>query len=355
MAISILSPSGSNLDQTDLSRTSSFTPLTFSRANDITSVYCNHPELLGEHYNDFYGDYNLGNKFLNQVTVKTPSALVFASYHNKTNSSFTFGIQIFNPTANVVKITPRNNGFSTASWDSMPVDVWDKFFSSASKNAISLGKNGSYWIMEKTVPAGAIFNALQLFDTTGEVIVTVYAYKNKNNLNGTATAIPQSGCDQVSGYGDTAFLICEETIKASTLTSKDICHRLFNINSGNINEAVPIHTVQGRTENRDGYIGNWGVQYYFTVTLKNDTDSPFTFNGYLGANNAGTCMCVQSGSSFDGYFMHGKSQIKDYPNYRSRWHWLSHTVPKGTSQTITFQITHGSNGCAPGYMQWSRA
>ena len=91
MPVPIIDPSGSALDGVlieDLGLTKR--ALSFSK-NTGRWIYCNHPEQLTS---NFYGDYNLGNHFLNQVTAPAGESQLFASYWNKSGSSFTFGVQM---------------------------------------------------------------------------------------------------------------------------------------------------------------------------------------------------------------------------------------------------------------------
>ncbi|MDR2665741.1 MAG: hypothetical protein LBC21_05625, partial [Oscillospiraceae bacterium] len=265
-----ISPNGSPL------KTCPQTVLSFTK-NTSTLVYCNHPEQL---YSTAFGDSNLGNHFLNQVSVTTSTAMVYASYQVQ-GTAGKFGIQIFNPTTSTATITRRNYGFSTGTgvWDTMPRDVWVQYFANAGGNQYQIPPNGNVWIMEQSFGANDIFNAVQRFEMTGapSVIVTVYAYSNKNNLNGTATACPQGAATQCSGYGSSNYISANVTIKASDLNAVTGTYpnpkskrftliKWYPTNSkpmieSNTNEIVGITSVQGPAVSIDS-LGNWGVQYY---------------------------------------------------------------------------------------------
>lgn len=151
-------------------------------------------------------------------------------------------------------MTKRNNGFASGSgasgWQTVPRQVWSNFFQNPGGQTYTLNSGGSAWVLEGSVAAGGLFNSCLRFDSTGPVIVTVYAYKVKSNINGTATPIPYQNESVYSGWGSGWFLSTNLTLTASDILSQpqqSIYHSLSNCSSGNSQEMISINLVQGGT------------------------------------------------------------------------------------------------------------
>jgi hypothetical protein len=275
---------------------------------------------------------------------------------NDSGSSFTFGVQLYNPGAGSITVTKRNSGFAAGSgasgWRTVPGQVWSNFFQSPGGQTYTLNSGSSVWVLEGSVAAGDLFNACLRLESTGPVIVTAYAYKVKSNINGTATAIPYQGEAQYSGWGSGWFLSTNLTLTATDILSQpqqSVYHSLCHCSSGNSQEMIPINLVQGGTASCNQAsplhnIGNWGAQYFFSVSLVNNTSAPRQFIGYVGANPAGAFVALQSGSVV-------KYKLLETSTER-RWKWMTQTVAAQSSATIDFQFIPCANSYMPIFMQW---
>lgn len=126
--------------------------------------------------------------------------------------------------------------------------------------------------------------------------------------------------------------------------------------SGNSTESNPITLLQGgvASEDEDTYnnIGNYGLQYAFSTTLKNDKSSGnVKFKGYVISNPAGHCAGITSGGLAKAMFMgnDGEGTARGY----YRWNFCeTSAIAPGASITLNYQYMHLGRGSAPGIIQW---
>lgn len=223
MAIPVLSPTSSNFVNINDPSSSPNLPLSYGLNSTSKWIYCNYPEKLRS---DSFGDTNLGNKCLNQVTVPTGTHQIFYSY-NTVNMTDTikFGIQIFNPNPTSITFRKLYGGHADSAesggWTGSILNSWSRYFASSPENSITISSNGSYWCLEESVPKSRIFSGSIRFSVSDAAIITVYAYKNKNMINGTAIPYLYNGDygHQYSGYGNGYFFSANLTLKASELAS----------------------------------------------------------------------------------------------------------------------------------------
>jgi hypothetical protein len=253
----------------------------------------------------------------------------------------------------------------------MPGEVWRDYMTPKNPNILTLGAGQKVWIMERSIEAYKYFNALQRLTASGALTITVYVFRNKSSIGASPSAIAQNispaNEPMSSGWGDSSYIYTNLTLNSSELEGNDIYHRLFGFPCGNINEMVGIHRVQGgyiepSLEN-SGLLGNYGVQYHFTVNLVNqDPVNAKKFIGHVGCNPWSCCMVITNGSQTEYKMMRGFAEEisagyrdidTDEEKKYSSWRWMEYVVPRASSATIVFQLFHGANGSQPGAMKWS--
>ncbi len=365
MSFSILTASGSNL--TNLSNLSTDVNLPISYTLDTAKkfVYCNYPEALK---NNMFGETTEDNKCLNQVTVPAGTHQIFFSYqyNNATDSAqtpFYFGIQVFNPNNKTLSYTQLKLGHGTnhssdkGSWAAVAGETVIDYFKSSAKSAITLGPNKSYWF-EKDLPNySGLYSGLLEFRVDGQAIVTVYIYKKKADIDGTATVIPKTGTGgQYSGYANGyAYKADTLTLSASQLKT---ARRYLKLNTtgisslkingkSNTSDLLPIYLanpssvcISPTTSGQN--LGNWGVIYEFPVKFVNDTKSVVTFNVYMktDTNGTGEYCVINSGSDTKYASLKGNTS-----GMYNSWKCISKTVPANGTITDTFKYVLGTNSC----------
>ncbi len=350
-------PSGSN----------SRIPMKFSMDTDGRWIYCNYPERITS--DSMFGDSDKGNVWLNQKTISAGEAQIFYSHYNQYKSNIHYGIQIFNPNSNSVKITPSNCGHSNGEWKDVNAGSWVRFFNGASDCGTTTTKtvepNGSFWILDKVIPKGCAFSGNLRFGTSGTVIVTVYAFLDRYKISGAGSQYRYDGASvQYSGYGAGYFLTAAEiTLKASDVLNNggkffQTCYSEYpkavkgeenpmEVNGKAQSDMVPIHiagtnlVATGKREDEPLHnIGNWCVQYYIPVRFNNDTNRDVVFKGYIqpGEDNENENFYIlSSGSSNTVYQRVGSTGNRT-------WHWTNYTVPAHTTSAVQIcQFILGTN------------
>ena len=155
-----------------------------------TWIYCNYPERLPA---AALGDSGLGNKYLNRVFVEGEAQL-FASYLNTTGGDLFFGVLIHNAgnaTATVVRqaVGHRHSG-KYPDWCDVQGGVWGDFFNSSSEEIFAVHSRESVWIFEGPAPTNKFFNTVLALQTDMLLECFVYIYRNRANVDGTATCFP---------------------------------------------------------------------------------------------------------------------------------------------------------------------
>lgn len=237
-----------------------------------TWIYCNYPESLPY---AALGDKNAGNKFLNQVVVNG-SAELFASHVNNTGYDIYFGVQLYNAGGSTVSVTRRYNGHRHSGtypdWCNVEGGVWLDYASNPDGSTFSVAPGTAVWIFEKNVPSGAYFNSILQFETSGSLYCFPYIYRSRSNLDGTATCYPWvSGSRVYRGYANSYFIRTSLNLNVSQMPYK---YYTSNCTCGNTNEMISItDPCTGNTFScsNGANLGNWGIHYYFTVTVNNNT------------------------------------------------------------------------------------
>ena len=352
MAFTILSPSGSNL--LNKSTPDSQIGLEYTLNTSSKWIYCNYPEHIQA---DSFGDTDYGNSCLNQTTVAAGTHQIFYSYDTNGQGPFYFGIQIFNPNTSAITYQTLYQGhadsYTAGGWLETIGGSVKNFFSSSSTSSVSISSNGVHWCLDKSLTSG-IFTGSLRFSVTGSAIVTVYVYKTKSMIDGTAVPyyFDSSLGKQYSGYGNGYFYMASVELMASTLASGE---QYFHTNypSGmdgylTINgesassDQIPItmaNPAETITPSDTANLGNWGTQYHFTLILSNDTASAKTFYAYVktDTNNVDNWPIIQSGSSVKYCCLNS--------NDCNAWRWMSCSVPANSTVTDSFQWILGTNSC----------
>lgn len=349
-------PSGSN----------SRIPMKFSMDTDGRWIYCNYPERITS--DSMFGDSDKGNVWLNQKTVSAGEVQIFYSHYNQYKSNIHYGIQIFNPNSNSVKITPSNCGHSNGEWKDVNAGSWVRFFNGASDCGTTTTKtvepNGSFWILDKVIPKGCAFSGNLRFRTSDTVIVTVYAFLDRYKISGAGSQYRYDGASvQYSGYGAGYFLTAAEiTIKASDVLNNggkffQTCYSEYpkpvkgeenpmEVNDKAQSDMVPIHIagtskIAGPDEPHPRHnVGNWCVQYYIPVRFVNDTNRDVVFKGYIQPGEGNTrenFYILSSGSNNTVYQRVGSTGNRT-------WHWTNYTVPAHITSAVQIcQFILGTN------------
>lgn len=182
----MLSPSGSNLSTSKTIDTEKRTRLTVTR-NSNPWIYSNYPEAIGKNGKGLALAEN--GYFLNQQTI-SGTAEVFYSHTNYTGKRLYVGIQAYNSSSKSVTVTCQNYGDSSGWYKS--INAVKNFFSSK-KTSVTIASGKAAWIAtSQAIPADSStpFTGMCRFETSGSVVVTVYAYQSTSAVDGNAVAFP---------------------------------------------------------------------------------------------------------------------------------------------------------------------
>ena len=182
----MLSPSGSNLSASKTIDTEKRTRLTVTR-NSNPWIYSNYPEAIGKNGKGLALAEN--GYFLNQQTI-SGTAEVFYSHTNYTEKKLYVGIQAYNSSSKSVTVTCQNYGDSSG-WNKS-INAVKNFFSSK-KTSVTIASGKAAWIAtSQAIPADSStpFTGMCRFETSGSVVVTVYAYQSTSAVDGNAVAFP---------------------------------------------------------------------------------------------------------------------------------------------------------------------
>lgn len=182
----MLSPSGSNLSASKTIDTEKRTRLTVTR-NSNPWIYSNYPEAIGKNGKGLALAEN--GYFLNQQTI-SGTAEVFYSHTNYTEKKLYVGIQAYNGSSKSVTVTCQNYGDSSG-WNKS-INAVKNFFSSK-KTSVTIASGKAAWIAtSQAIPADSStpFTGMCRFETSGSVVVTVYAYQSTSAVDGNAVAFP---------------------------------------------------------------------------------------------------------------------------------------------------------------------
>lgn len=326
--------------------------LTYTKYSEQTMIYCNHPETITSTY--------LGENgyCINKATINTSEALLYASLNSGVSSSTKFVVRVYNPNNSPVTITKVNSGFNCTNNWSPQIGAYEEFFTTINRQT-SIPAKQSVWIEEESVLANGRFEALMKYTLTGSLVMAVYLTKNKNNI-GDNPAYPPKSINEYSGTASSFYISTNNTLKASELLASYYDSIFYGISkksfSGNSTESNPITLLQGGVASEDeptyNNIGNYGLQYAFSTTLKNDKSSGnVKFKGYVISNPAGHCAGITSGGLAKAMFMgnDGEGTARGY----YRWNFCeTSAIAPGASITLNYQYMHLGRGSAPGIIQW---
>lgn len=355
----MLSPSGSNLSASKTIDTEKRTRLTVTR-NSNPWIYSNYPEAIGKNGKGLALAEN--GYFLNQQTI-SGTAEVFYSHTNYTGKRLYVGIQAYNSSSKSVTVTCQNYGDSSG-WNKS-INAVKNFFSSK-KTSVTIASGKAAWIAtSQAIPAdpSTPFTGMCRFETSGSVVVTVYAYQSTSAVDGNAVAFPYGlsySADKsinhtypavYSGKGTGYYL----TFTHGTKYVSDLLSRPYIYTSnaqggyGNSNEMIPIKMIQGgltadpNSSNDDlNNLGNWCAHNYNTITFKNNTSKTYTIHGYVGS--AGTCQVMNLG---------GNVQAANLLDGLKTWRWCEITLAPNDTCSFDWQHIVASYGVGASSHEWS--
>lgn len=330
--------------------------LTYTRYGEQTLIYCNHPESIRETY---LGD---NGYYINKATVSTNEAQLYVSCNSLCNYQTKLVVRAYNPGSSAVTITKTNSGFNcTTNWSSQ-IETYQNFFQSISEQHVIPAKQ-SVWIEEETVNANGRFEALMRYSLTGTLQIAVYLCTNKNNV-GSNTVAPPVSQTEYSGTAAAFYISTQNTLLSedlfkssysSTLYGSSVFYGISNKEfSGNATEHNPITLVQGGIASEDSLtynnLGNYGLQYAFTTTLKNNSNQNVKFRGYVISNPNSHCAGISSGGLAVGKFLGPNGEGS---NGHTRWMFCeTNAISPGNSVSLDYQYMHLSRGNTPGIIQW---
>ncbi len=327
--------------------------LNYSRYSDQTLIYCNHPESVGSSY---LGD---NGYCINKVTVSTASALLYASCNSLVSTPTNFAVRVYNPNNTVVRVTKKNSGFySSNDWHPQTTAYEHYFYPVTIMHDINPGQ--SKWIESFDVASFARFEAIINYALTGSLVFAVYLCQSLSSVGTSPQLVPVSQ-NEYSGYAAASYISTQNTLRSSDLFVSYYNSAFYGITkknfSGNASEHNPITLAQGgiiASEDSSTYnnIGNYGLQYAFSTTLKNtETTRSVRFRGYVISNPNSHCAGISSGGVAKAYFLgpYGEGISGNH----IRWMFCETDIlTPGQSITLDYQYMHLGRGNAPGIIQW---
>ena len=352
--LTFLDPSGSNL-RSDVLSASSRKKLT-PTSNNAPWIYCNYPERIGDG-NKSWGIAENGY-YINRQTVNGP-AQIFYSHWNKTGKTLRYRIQLKNNNSSVATVTRSNVGACTG-WDG--TIAVKNFFASSSKT-ISVPAKGTAWLIDELVVSnGQPFTGMVRFSTNRSVVVTVIAYESSSKINNAtkpfpyrSTEVPSNDNTVYSGLGNGYFLTFNHgTISTSSLPYRFTTNCDANAGLQNNGEMVPIKLVDGNftasitsSDQELRNLGNWCVQNYHKITLRNTSSSSVTVYGYVGANKKGNAQVINRGGTVK------SARLSADTTGKFTWKWCKVVLAAGESFTFDYQQILASYGAAATFHEWS--
>lgn len=323
-------------------------------------IYCNNPEPL---IDSDLGDSNLGNKYILWSNV-TGACQAWYEHSNATGHAIGYGLQVYNPNATSVTVTVTNIGFGKGiDWYKT---TWSQFFSGASGGGGTVGTftvpaYGVLWIQKNSsIANGAIFEGVVRFSVSGgSVSVANYAWSNFSAIDGTATYLgyvsgSRNGQDQSKVYKGTAttgggatargfFLTNSFSTSASALLASPRAWRTNGCRTSTwpdatLNDMVEIKcpltgpgdpTYQVFSCANLSNLGNWGLQYHYSMTVNNDTMATRTINLVVAQPLVGVYSNVYVATP-DG---NAGCQISN-----SNWKFYAFSLSPGQNRTVEFQV-----------------
>lgn len=342
-------------------------------------IYCNYPERI---VSGALGDSDISNKCLYQMTISGTAQLFYSHYNLDIGDAIYYGIQIYNPNSSAITFTPANYGHynsaagttDATAYMNTAIEPVVKFYNGTNGlTTQTIAANGSYWI-DQTIAKNSMFSGYLRFSVSNSAIVTIYAYKNKSKINGTAQIYPKSGTGgQYSGYGNGYYYTSKSAIviKASQIGSGYVFYKsnyskqyankiyvspsttytgdLISINNvvTGYSGSTPIYTNVADISPYTGNLGNWGAQYNFILNFVNDTSSTVVFKGYFKtlSRTASTYPVMRSGTTTRG----AKIGVQSTGGVKDTWKWCEVSVAPNSiasPQQESYQYILGTNSNA---------
>ncbi len=333
----------------------------YQRYSQQTLIYCNHPEDITQTY---LGD---NGYCINQATVSTREALLYASCNSSCGIETKFVVHAYNPGSSNVSIQKVNSGFEcTTNW-SAQIGAYEKFFAQQSKPAIDIPPKTGVWIENgnnSVVLPKSKFEALMKYQLTGPLVITVYLCTDirKITVGHNPKYVPFVPALKVyCGTADAFYISDAKTLKSANLFVSYYNSAFYGISQETFSqskyESNPIKILQGKTASEyeldENYsnVGNWGLQYAFSMTLQNNQPSSnVKFRGYIISNKKSHCAGIMSGGVAVGKFLGPDGDITGRP---IRWMFCeTQAIAPGNSITLDYQYMHLSRGNARGIIQW---
>lgn len=334
--------------------TDKVTPVTYWRDTNEKWIYCNYPEGIGvgEGLEPALGD---NGYCINQQTVSGVFEIFFSHGAINNTRNYTYGIQIYNPNAQSVKVSKLNEGFCNG-WDAaLP---WKNFFSSQRIDYNEIASGGNVWIFEEAI-TGSAFSGMIRMQSDAPVIVTVYAYLNKGALQGTEKPYPYENTDtaklkQYSGVGNGFYNQLSMTLTASELENPKYYWN-NHPSTPNTNEMIPILLVgttliagPGQPSPRHN-VGNWCAHYFNAITLVNDSNTRKKFQAFFGGPLEGGITGIIHGTN--GVVSMCADANGEYKNGQC-WKWFEQELEPNETYQFNYEYILGTNSGGPACFMW---
>ena len=223
--------------------------------------------------------------------------------------------------------------------------------------------NGTAWLIDELVVAnGQPFTGMVRFSTNRSVVVTVIAYESSSKINNAtkpfpyrSTEVPSNDNTVYSGLGNGYFLTFNHgAISTSSLPYRFTTNCDANAGLQNNGEMVPIKLVDGNftasitsSDQELRNLGNWCVQNYHKITLRNTSSSSVTVYGYVGANKKGNAQVINRGGTVK------SARLSADTTGKFTWKWCKVVLAAGESFTFDYQQILASYGAAATFHEWS--
>lgn len=321
-------------------------------------IYCNNPEPL---IDSDLGDNNLGNKYILWSDV-TGTCQAWYEHTNSTGHAIGYGLQVYNPNSTSVQITVANIGFGSGT-DGYKTS-WAQFFTGASGGGGTVGTftvpaYGVLWIQKNSsIANGLLFEGTVRFTVSGgRVSIANYAWYNYNNIDGTATYLGRvtglrNGQDQSLVYKGIATMSGGTTPRGYFLTntfSTSVSALLSSPRAWRTNgcqtAAWPDATLNDMVEIKcpltgpssptylvfacnSANLGNWGLQYWYSMTVSNDTANARTVN----------LVVAQPLSYYSNVYVSVPDGNAGCRIQQSNWKFYSFILAAGANRTVEYQV-----------------
>ncbi len=283
-----------------------------------------------------------------QKKVPAGDTNVFYSHSNYTGS-FKFGIQIYNTGANPITVKKLKYG-NVLGWNSY--DAAKTFLDDSAITQQTISGYGNWWIKEHDIPSSSFlpFCGHLLFNSTGEVIVTIYIFQKKTNISGNESIFvyPTNGWNKDkysgAGIGDVLSKTVNLTIDSSSVSGmSNLGKNNYWFMTGEPNnpdagaDITPLTLQDGSVARYNAAsprnnLGNWGTRYVYTINIQNKTSAAKTLYGFVSSYNAR--VAIKSANTV------GKNLETN-----TTWRFMEETIPAGSSKTLNYTYMLASYGC----------